>query len=64
MSEKRPITVLHVNADVEAVVHSMHFAVAYRNRFKKDVFIDLLVESMDIMKEMSLDLLSQNSIKP
>ena len=35
--------VLHVNADdVEAVVHSMHFAVAYRNRFKKDVFIDLL----------------------
>ena len=35
--------VLHVNADdVEAVVNSMHFAVAYRNRFKKDVFIDLL----------------------
>ena len=35
--------VLHVNADdVEAVVHVMHFAVAYRNRFKKDVFIDLL----------------------
>ena len=35
--------VLHVNADdVEAVVHTMHFAVAYRNRFKKDVFIDLL----------------------
>ncbi|MGB1611258.1 MAG: 2-oxoglutarate dehydrogenase E1 component [Flavobacteriaceae bacterium] len=35
--------VLHVNADdVEAVVHSMHFAVAYRNRFKRDVFIDLL----------------------
>ena len=35
--------VLHVNADdVEAVVHAMHFAVAYRNRFKRDVFIDLL----------------------
>lgn len=35
--------VLHVNADdVEAVVHVMHFAVAYRNRFKRDVFIDLL----------------------
>ena len=35
--------VMHVNADkVEAVVHAMHFAVAYRNRFKKDVFIDLL----------------------
>ena len=35
--------VLHINADdVEAVVHAMHFAVAYRNRFKRDVFIDLL----------------------
>jgi 2-oxoglutarate dehydrogenase E1 component len=35
--------VLHVNADdVEAVVHAMHFAVVYRNRFKRDVFIDLL----------------------
>ena len=35
--------VLHVNADdAEAVVHAMHFAVAYRNRFKRDVFIDLL----------------------
>jgi 2-oxoglutarate dehydrogenase E1 component len=35
--------VLHVNADdVEAVVHAMHFAVAYRSRFKRDVFIDLL----------------------
>jgi 2-oxoglutarate dehydrogenase E1 component len=28
--------------DVEAVVHAIHFAVAYRNRFKRDVFIDLL----------------------
>jgi 2-oxoglutarate dehydrogenase E1 component len=35
--------ILHVNADdAEAVVHAMHFAVAYRNRFKRDVFIDLL----------------------
>ena len=35
--------VLHINADdVEAVVHAIHFAVAYRNRFKRDVFIDLL----------------------
>ena len=35
--------VLHVNADdVEAVVHAIHFSVAYRNRFKRDVFIDLL----------------------
>ena len=35
--------VLHVNADdVEAVVHAMHFSVAFRNRFKRDVFIDLL----------------------
>ena len=35
--------VLHINADdVEAVVHAMHFALAYRNRFSRDVFIDLL----------------------
>lgn len=35
--------VLHVNADdAEAVVHSMHFALAYRNHFSRDVFIDLL----------------------
>jgi 2-oxoglutarate dehydrogenase E1 component len=35
--------VLHVNGDdVEAVVHAMNFAVAYRQEFKKDVFIDLL----------------------
>ena len=35
--------VLHVNADdVEAVVHAMHFSVAFRNRSKRDVFIDLL----------------------
>lgn len=35
--------VLHVNADdAEAVVHAMNFALAYRNRFSRDVFIDLL----------------------
>jgi 2-oxoglutarate dehydrogenase E1 component len=35
--------VLHINADdAEAVVHAMHFALAYRNRFSRDVFIDLL----------------------
>lgn len=35
--------VLHVNADdVEAVVHAMRFAVDYRMRYQKDVFIDLL----------------------
>ena len=35
--------VMHVNADkVEAVVHAMHFAVQYRNRFGRDIFIDLL----------------------
>jgi len=35
--------VLHINGDdVEAVVHAMQFAAAYRHAFKKDVFIDLL----------------------
>ena len=35
--------VMHVNADdVEAVVHAMRFAVDFRNRFGRDVFIDLL----------------------
>ncbi len=35
--------VMHVNADdVEAVVHAMRFALDYRMRYNKDVFIDLL----------------------
>ena len=35
--------VLHVNADdVEAVVHAIHFAMDYRQKFHKVVFIDLL----------------------
>ncbi len=35
--------VIHVNGDdVEAVVHAIHFAIDYRQRFNKDVYIDLL----------------------
>ena len=35
--------VLHVNGDdAEAVVHAMHFAIEYRQRWHQDVFIDLL----------------------
>jgi 2-oxoglutarate dehydrogenase E1 component len=35
--------VLHVNSDdVEAVVHSVTFALEYRMRYKRDIFIDLL----------------------
>lgn len=35
--------VLHVNGDdVEAVIHCMQFAVEYRQRYQRDVFIDLL----------------------
>jgi len=35
--------VLHVNGDdVEAVMHTINFAISYRQKFKKDIFIDLL----------------------
>ena len=35
--------VLHINADdVDAVIHAVQFAVDYRTKFKKDVYIDLL----------------------
>jgi len=35
--------VLHVNGDdAEAVIHAMRFAIEYRQKWKRDVFIDLL----------------------
>jgi 2-oxoglutarate dehydrogenase E1 component len=35
--------VLHVNGDdIEALCHAMHMAVEYRQRYKKEIFIDLL----------------------
>jgi 2-oxoglutarate dehydrogenase E1 component len=35
--------ILHVNSDdVEAVIHAANFALEYRMKFKRDVFIDLL----------------------
>ena len=35
--------VLHINSDdVEAVVHAMNFALKYRMKYKRDIFIDLL----------------------
>ena len=35
--------VLHVNSDdVEAVVHAITFALDYRMKYKRDIFIDLL----------------------
>ena len=35
--------VFHINADdIESVAHAMNFAVDYRAKFKRDVFIDLL----------------------
>ena len=35
--------ILHVNADdVEAVVHASNFALEYRMKYKRDIFIDLL----------------------
>ncbi len=35
--------VLHVNGDdVEAVIHAMEFAMEYRQRYHRDIFIDLL----------------------
>ena len=43
---------------VEAVVHALQIAVEYRQKYNKDVFIDLLYRSMDIMKEMNHDLLN------
>jgi 2-oxoglutarate dehydrogenase complex dehydrogenase (E1) component-like enzyme len=53
---KVTLSPVHVNADdAEAVVHAMIFALDFRMRFARDVFIDLLgIESTDITKVMNL----------
>ena len=56
---------MHVNADdVEAVIHAVLFALNYRMKFKRDVFIDLLgYRKYGHKKEMSPDSPNPSFIK-
>lgn len=59
------IPIIHVNADdPEACIAAIHFAVQYRNKYKKDFLIDLIaIAVLDTMKWMNLQLRNQVLMK-
>ena len=55
--------VLHVNGDdVEAVVHALKIAAEYRQKFKKDVFVDLRKKSTTFGKYDHIHLNEENPV--